>query len=162
MRKSNILSACLFAVLAGVLLWHAFSDRSRSKERVYERFGDWLDQHFFGDRDLEERRVAILRFMQVHDDLRNEYFEGRLTLEETVDRIHAACRDQCPDYLAQIAKLEIGDTPQERIARNIARQVEENNELRTNKELRERLQGELAELLRKRHKQPPMMGAMAA
>ena len=163
MRKSNILSGCLFGLLAAILLWHAFADPNRAKQKMFEGFGNWLDQHVFGDRALDERRTALLRFSQVHDELNEAYLAGRLTLEEAVDRIVAACQEECPDYLQLIARTEEGDSPQERIARSIARQVDENEELRGNRALRERLQAELAELLKKRQKtQPPMVGAMAA
>lgn len=164
MRKSNVVSGCLFAALATVLLWHAFSGGGPAKRQVYEKFGNWLDQNVFGDRDLDERRIGQLRFMQVHDDLRAEYFAGRVTLEEVVDQIYEACKEHCPDMLTQIARLEDGATPQERIARNISRQVDESEELRQNEALRDRVQGELAELLRKRQKPmpAPMMGALAA
>ena len=163
MRKSNLLSGCVFAALAAILLWHAFADPNRAKEKMFASFGNWLDQHVFGDRALAERRDALLRFTKVHDELHEEYFAGRLTLEEAVDRIAAACQEHCPDFLATIARTEEGDSLQERIARCLARQVEEKEELRGNRELRERLQVELTELLKKRHKtQPPMVGAMAA
>jgi len=162
MRKSNIVSGCLCAVLTGVLLWQAFSE-SNAKESLYEDFGAWLDQTFFANREIEPKHVGVTRFVRHAMDVESAFIDGRVTLEEAVTQILAAAIEHYPEHLDWMARFEKGNTPEERIARNIARHIEEDAEQSQNEALRERVRQQLAELLKKYQKTPgPMVGAMAA
>jgi len=163
MRKSNFLSACLFALLAAILLWQALAEPNPAKDNLYADFGQWLDQKLFGNRELDERRLALNRFMEAAEEVEGALVTGRLSLEDAVQRILGAAREHYPQHLEQIAMVEEGDSHEERIARNIAHHIEESAVLSQDQKLRARLQAELAELLRKRQKpMPQMVGALAA
>src|SRR5262245_3758386 len=162
MRKSNIVSGCLFAVLAGVLLWQASGESNPAKDKLYDEFAAWLDQRAFANHELDERRLGLARFLNESFEVEAEFAADRLTLEEAVTRILAAAVEHYPEHLDWMIRFEKGNTPEERIARNFARHFEEDEELSQNQELCERLRTQLAELLKKYQKTLPMLGAMAA
>ena len=163
MRKSKIVSGCIFVVLAGILLWQTFGASDPARENLYEDFGAWLDHTVLADRELDARRAGINRFLGMALDIESALAADRLTLEEAVTQILAAAIEHYPEHLDWMARFEKGNTPEERIARNIARHIEEDAEQSQNEALRERVRQHLAELLKKYQKTPgPMVGAMAA
>ena len=150
MRKSNVLGGGLFILLAGVLLWHDFACPHPAKDKLYADFGHWLDENIWGDAELAARRLGLQQFVQQADAVEEAVFSGKLSLEDAVERIFAASQHHFPEFLDHLARAEVGASPQEHIARNIVRHAEEDVQFKRNKELCDRLQAQLAELLKKR------------
>ena len=167
MRKSNILTGCLYVLLTAALLWLVFVEGHPAKDTLYADLGGWLGQNLLVDPAVEEamaeRRLALERFRSVANKVEGALVAGELTLPEAVERILAAWDDEFSELGVQIAEFEEGATAQERLARSIVKQVDDNQQLRQNQELRERLQAQLADMLKKRPKtpQPGLVVSMA-
>ena len=149
MLKSKLLSGGLLIFLAGVLLHQACVGTHPAKDQLYDDFGNWLDQRVFADHDLDARRIAVKCFVHRALDIEAAYVANQLTLEESVDKVLAASLELWPEHLHLLACYERGNTHQERIARHIARHVEEDQNLSRHEVLLERVRAELAELLTK-------------
>jgi hypothetical protein len=150
MRKSNFFAGCAFVLVVAVVLWQDCSGPHPAKEKLYANLAHWLDQNVFENQELTARRLAMQRFVLVADDAEGAVFAGQLSLADAVDRILAASREHHPGYLEFIIRLENGATPEERIARNILRHFEDDERLKQDEALRQRLQTQLAEMLAKK------------
>ena len=167
MRKSNIFTGCLYFLLMAALLWLIFVEANPTKDKLYSDLGGWLGQNFLADpavaEAVTERRLALERFRAATNKVEGALVAGELTLADAVERILAAWDEEFAELGVQIAEFEEGATAQERLARSIVKQVDDNEQLRQNRELRERLQAQLADLLKKRPKtpQPGLVVSMA-
>ena len=158
MRKSTILNFFLFVAVTSALAWLMLVEANPAKDKLYADFGRWLAQNLLANPEFgahaEERRLALQRFQVATDDVEAALCAGDLDLAQAVEQILGLWHQQFPEPVGQIAQLEPGDTDQERLARSIVRRIEQNERLRDNQELRNRLQTQLADLLKKAPKTP--------
>jgi hypothetical protein len=158
MRKSIILNICLYVALTIALVWLLFVEANPAKDKLYADFGRWLAQNLLAkpefEAHVEERRLALQGFQAATDDVEAALCAGDVDLAQAVEQILGIWRQQFPDPVGELAQLEPGDTEQERLARSIVRRIEQNERLRDNQELRNRLQTQLADLLKKAPKTP--------
>ena len=104
----------LFAFATSVLLGHA-------ADLAFRR-GDWFDD----DRRIQELYGNYRSFKKVFDPTVQELCRGTLRLEEAHGRVSAAARRHHPKYFAALCRIELGDSDDERVARNLVGHVREN------------------------------------
>jgi hypothetical protein len=161
MSKRHTVGGILALAGAALVAWMALAPES-APDKLYSDLTDWLGESLVRDRTLDERMQALQRFTAIHEKLVDEYVLGGVTLDETVARILQACREQYPEFLDSVARTEEGDTPEERVARNLVRHFDRREELRHNQAARERLHTQLVDYLKKLERRPGAAATGAA
>jgi hypothetical protein len=160
MRKRSFWGGFIFVVLAFGVLAYDFFQPHPAKEKLYGDFGHWLDQNVFADRELLAQRQACACLAQEVRRVEDDLFDGQMSLADAVEAIYSACLLHCPEFLDDLAIVEAGASPQERIARNILRHCQEDHLHGQRKDLLDRLESELAQMLRQR--KTPLQGAQVS
>ncbi|MCI0685358.1 MAG: hypothetical protein L0Y71_24935 [Gemmataceae bacterium] len=166
MRKASVLRGCLYTVFALALLWLVLVEAHPGKDRLYADFGRWLGQNIWGDREVDaaliQRRDALDRFRSATQQTKRALYAGEVSLPDAVDRILADWRREFPNPLPGAAAADFGDGEQERLARALVEHIDNNEHLRDNQQLRERLQAQLADMIKKRPKTTPQPGLIVS
>jgi hypothetical protein len=127
------------------LLWYEQFVPNRESERVYQRFGHWLDETVFRDTRITDQRNACRRLTSVVELAEQDLIEDTLTMPAAVTRVLRACREHYPEFLAIVAIKEEGATSEEQVGRHLLRFIRERPEVPA--AVMERLEMQLAEML---------------